>query len=247
MKVALITATKNRHTQLERVVRFALDQTYDNYVHIIYNNSISDLRLNGNLPKDKFLLINKFLSKRTSKPYETLGDIYNDILSFIPKDVDVLNFMDDDDIFLPLHIEEGVKGLIKGQKLAYKPKQSWYKHGINKPVLAENILEPSIFVKKEHIEKYGFSIETSAQHLNWINPLLKENQIYVDSQGLPTYICDWSQEIPTFKTSGNSKDPDNFKNYEKWSKDIGDGIITPCSKTLAQKYYNYIEYETNIK
>lgn len=239
MKVALITATKDRHTQLERVVRFALDQTYINYVHIIYNNSKSDLRLNSNLPPDKFILINKFLSKRTGKLYETLGDIYNDAMLFVPSDIDVINFMDDDDIFLPSHIEEGVKGIIKGEKLAYKPKKSWYKHGKNAPVLVENILEPSIFVKKSHIDKHGFSIETSAQHLNWINPLLQQNEIFVDKDGVPTYVCDWSQEIPTFKTSGNAGDPNNFKNYEKWSRDVGDGIITPCSTKLAEKYYKF--------
>lgn len=35
MKVCLITATKNRHKQLERVVRFVLDQTSDNWTHLI--------------------------------------------------------------------------------------------------------------------------------------------------------------------------------------------------------------------
>ena len=89
----------------------------------------------------------------------------------------------------------------------------------------------------EHVKKHGFSLETTAQHLKWVNPLVYENQIFVDSNGKPTYICDWSQEIPTFKTSGNPSNPENFNNYADWSKDIGDGIITPCSDSWAKHYY----------
>ena len=237
LKVCLITATKDRHRHLERVVRFALNQTYDNWVHLIYNNSKLPLRLNSNLPEGKFLLINKSLSLRTGKPYDNLGDIYSDIMTFVPEDVDVINFMDDDDVFLPNHVEEGVKGLIRGGLTAYKPRKSWYKHAKEKAVLAENTLEPSIFVKVEHVKQYGFSPETTAQHLQWVNPLVYEKQIFVDSDGPATYICDWSQEIPTFKTSGDPHNPNNFLNYEHWSQDKGDGIITPCSDSWANHYY----------
>ena len=99
MKVCLITATKNRHTQLERVVRFSLNQTVDNWIHLIYNNSNIDLSLDDDLSSDKYILVNKPICTSTNKPYETLGDIYNDIMEFIPEDCDILNFMDDDDFF----------------------------------------------------------------------------------------------------------------------------------------------------
>lgn len=235
MKVCLITATKNRHKHLERVVRFVLDQTYNNYVHLIYNNATAPLRLNDNLPKNKFLLINKNLCDKDHKPYTTLGDIYNDILKFIPEDVDVINFMDDDDVFLENHVEEGIKGLERGGLLAYKPKMSWFRHG-KQLSLVENTLEPSIFVKKDHILRYGFSPETTAQHLQWVNPLVYEKQIFVDPKGPATYICDWSHEIPTFKTSGDPNNPNNFHNYANWSQDRGDGIITPCNRSWGNHY-----------
>lgn len=239
MKVCLITATKNRHRQLERVVRFALNQTSNDWVHLIYNNADLPLRLNSNLPQDKFILINKSLCSSTKKPYNNLGDIYNDIIPFIPEDCDVVNFMDDDDIFFPTHVEEGIKGMIRGGLTAYKPLKSWYKQkGRDKPILVENVMEPSIFVRTEHIKKYGFSQETTAQHIQWVDPLLINKEIFADPDGPATYICDWSQEIPTFKTSGNPNNPENFKNYSDWSKDVGDGIITPCSSSWASHYCN---------
>jgi len=236
MKVCLITATKNRHTQLERVVRFSLDQTVGNWVHLIFNNSTSVLRLNMNLPKDKYILINKTLSSKTNKPYDTLGDIYTDTLQFVPEDCDVINFMDDDDIFLQNHVEEGLKQLEKCGLVAYKPQKSWYKHMKQKAVLVENTLEPSIFVKKDWVKEYGFGMETTAQHLKWVNPLIQQHKIFVDPNGISTYICDWSQEIGTFKTSGDPDNPNNFQNYANWSKDTGDGIITPCGESWANHY-----------
>lgn len=235
MKVCLVTATKNRHKQLERVVRFALNQTSNNWTHLIYNNSCEPLKLDESLPKTKFVLINNCKNLKTGEDYKTLGDIYTDIMSYIPEDCDVLNFMDDDDVFFPNHVEEGLKGLERGGVLAYKPHKSYYKQG-NNLVLVSNVLEPSIFVKTSHIRQEGFSSETTAQHLKWLNPLVHTGKIFVDSEGPPTYICDWSQDIPTFKTSGDPNNPNNFTNYSNWSKDLGDGIITPCNQTWAKHY-----------
>lgn len=235
LKVCLITATKNRHRHIERLVRFVLNQTYQNFIHLIFNNSTNALSLDPCLDKNKFLLINNSVSTITGNSYTSLGEIYNDILKFIPEDVDVINFMDDDDVFFPDHIEEGIRGLEKCGKLAYKPQKSWYKTRTSLQ-LAENVMEPSIFIKKDHILKYGFSHETTAQHMQWLKPLLIGRNICSDPEGKPTYICDWSQEIPTFKTSGNPSNPQNFKNYEEFSKDIGDGIISPCSESWAEHY-----------
>lgn len=240
MKVGIITATKNRHKQLERVVKFVMNQTYTDWTHIIYNNAVDKLRLNNNLPADKFLLINNNINLKTHKPYENLGDIYNDILKYIPSDIDVICFADDDDIFLPNHLEEGIKGLEKHGKLAYKPEKSYFLYQ-KKCSLSINVFEPSIFVKASHIKEYGFSPETTAQHHQWLQPLLNKGEIIADPEGIPTYICDWSQEIPTFKTSGDPHNPNNFNNYTTHSQDKGDSIITPCSQSWADHYYRKIE------
>lgn len=239
MKVCLVTATKRRHRQLERLVRFVINQTSDDWTHLIYNNAPESLRLNANLPTDKFILINSPINVTTHKPYTNLGDIYTDAIKYIPEDCDVVNFMDDDDVFFPNHVEEGLKGLIRGGVKAYKPKKSWYKN-LRDIHLVENILEPSIFVMKSHILEHGFSSETTAQHLKWLNPLISDNQIYADPDGPPTYICDWGQEIRTFKTSGDPNNPKNFDNYSNHSQDCGDGIITPLSQSWAEHYYRYI-------
>jgi hypothetical protein len=158
-------------------------------------------------------------------------------MQFVPADTEVINFMDDDDVFFPNHVEEGVKGLIKGGKIAYKPQKSYYRQRGNRISLVENVMEPSVFVKAEHVRQAGFGLETTAQHHQWLMPLAYKGEVYVDPEGKPTYICDWGQDIPTFKTSGDPNHPENFLNYEKHSTDKGDGIITPCSENLANRYY----------
>lgn len=236
MKACLITATKNRHTHLERLVRFSMNQTCQDWTHLIFNNSNQLLELSDVLPKDKYILINKSICDRTNQPYNTLGDIYMDCLKFIPEDCDIINFMDDDDIYLKEHVECGIKGINSGDYIAYKPAKSWFLQVGDKLDLVENTLEPSIFVRKDHVLENGFYLNTTSQHLKWIESGLRKNGIFVDPNGKPTYICDWSQKIPIFKTSGDPHNPLNFNNYNKYSKDNGDNVITPCSEELACDY-----------
>lgn len=236
LTVCAITATANRHTQLERVVRCMKDQDYKGkFYHLIFNNSCIPQNLDEELEKDKFILINNCLDTRTNKKYNTLGDIYQDLLQFIPEDVDLITFADDDDLYLPNHITKGVEGYLKGGLKAYKPIKSWFKTQGGKLELVNNTLEPSIFVELKHVKDKGFSPETTAQHLQWVNPLVYDQEIFVDPDGTPTYICDWSQEIATFKTSGDPNNPNNFNNYHNWSSrnnSEDDRIITP-SKPLT--------------
>jgi hypothetical protein len=172
------------------------------------------------------------------------------MLTLVPDSVDIVCFWDDDDIFLPDHINEGVKGLsracviseeeIKFNHVAYKPKYSYYRHaqGIN---IVENTLEPSIFVQNHFLKAHGFHLTTSNQHLKWVEAL--GNKLYVDGKGKPTLVYNWGDStIPTFKTSGNPGDPKNFENYRKFSQDHGDGIIIPIKKEHAAKYYEQVAY-----
>lgn len=240
MRIACITATCGRHRCVERIVSFFINQDYeDDHLLLIYNNSSVDQELSEiDLPPNKqILLVNNYINLRTSENYSNLGDIYTDALTFIPDEYQVITFMDDDDIFLTNHLSAGAEGLkraLEKNQVAYKPAKSYYKHQRGTDLMS-NTLEPSIFVLKQHVQNYGFSPVTTEQHLSWVNPLVINNLILVDPNGLPTLIYDWSQTIPTFKTSGDYKNPGNFNNYRTHSRDHGDRIITP---TNVETLYN---------
>lgn len=259
MHVCAIMATCGRHRLCERSLRFFLDQDYKGeHTLLIFNNSHIEQHggpiKNEDMPENKhLLLINQALDSETNEKYSSLGAIYRDALKHVPEDADIIVHWDDDDIFLPNHLTEGVFGLLRGSvgtkvkildskiHKAYKPAKSWYRHpgGVE---LMSNTLEPSIFVEASHIKEHGYSLETTAQHLQWVNPLVYEEGIFVDENGPATLIYNWGDtDIATFKTSGDAGNPNNFDNYRSFSRDHGDGLIIPWTKESVQQYYNLIK------
>lgn len=229
-------ATAGRHTLCERAVSMFLQQDYQNKHLLIWQNS----PVYKTLPKDysNITLVNNHLNRQTGERYATLGEIYNDILDYVffspdaPKyiNADIICHWDDDDAYLGDHISKGVDGYIKGGKKAYKPERSYYAHA-NGIDLVGNNMEPSIFVSANHLFVHGYSNESVAHHLKWLNPLLTDQQIHIDPKGKPTMIYDWSpNEVGCYKTSGNPSSPTNFDDYHRFSQDHGDCAILPWDK-----------------
>lgn len=242
MKVTAITATCGRHTCLERIVSFFLQQDYQNKHLLIYQNSEIPQILDSSIDTANITLINNHIDSKTGKRYETLGAIYNDALKYIPSDTEVVVHMDDDEIVLPYYLSEGVEGYkraIEINKSAYKPKKSYFRNN-NGIALIENTLEPSIFVSLSHLKEFGYSNLSTEQHLQWVDPLVYGAKILVDEAGKPGLCYNWGDNFPTFKTSGDCRNPSNFENYRTFSQDHGDQIITLIDQLQLDRYYNEI-------
>jgi hypothetical protein len=234
---------------MERSLRCFLQQDYEGeHTLLIYNNSETSQTLAPlELPPNKHVhLINCSIDAGTGLRYHTLGAIYNDAIKIIPADAQIVIFWDDDDIYLPKHISEGVDGFKKVQTLgykAYKPFYSFYRHAGGIAVVANN-MEPSVFVDANHIKEYGCSPTTSDQHLKWYNAL--GPALYADASGAPTLVYNWGDtQIPTFKTSGNPGNPQNFDNYRAFSQEHGDGVLTPISVEEVRTYYDQVYSHAN--
>ena len=100
MKVLAICCTSGRHSLLERSVRMFLDQDYIDKTLLIYQNSSVNQSLDESLKDKNIILINRSLDSKTNEPYKNLGDIYNDLIQYIPDDIEVVTFSDDDDVNL---------------------------------------------------------------------------------------------------------------------------------------------------
>lgn len=235
-----MTVTYGRHACLERALRFFLNQDDLNCIQLIYNNAGVEQRLNSHLlGNDRVILVNNNIDLKTRKPYSNVGSIFRDAITFVPKDVEVITHFDDDDIFLPNHVSQGIFGMEKARKLgkkAYKPYNSYYKSA-GSIVLVHNTMEPSIFVNYDYIIKKGYRETFVDYNQGWLDPLLESDSILIDPQGIPTMIYDWSGQIGVFKMSGGSNDDNNFRSHKKRSLDHGDQIITPISQIKAQELY----------
>lgn len=232
-----LCATKNRVRHLRKAMRCFLEQDYEGLsILYIYNNAKESQQLgNIKLPDNKkIILVNNYKKIGEDRYYENLGEIYNDIIETSPMG-DIALIMDDDDTYLPNHFSEGVKGFKRGGVLAYKPLKSYFK-GDSDMRLDINTFEPSIFVDYNYLKATGCYPRSSKLHYKWIEPLTKENLIFIDPKGLPTFIYDWSGIIPVFKISGDEINPSNFSNHNNWSKDFGSGILEPITKEELLQY-----------
>lgn len=243
MKVLCITATKNRHTHLRKLVRCFIEQDYEGeHTLFILNNAITSLSMGLiPLPPNKQIIVhNRSVSIETNLPYSNLGSIYNDGLKIIEAfgiKPDIVNHMDDDDYYFSDHISKGVEGFKRGGIMAYKPKYSFYRDskGMEK---VSNVLEPSIFVDFTHLRVSGYWDENVRVHHKWLDPLIDTKMIFVDDEGESTFVYDWSQDIETYKTSGNPSLPTNFQDYDKNSYDYGDNQITPADDYVVNYFNN---------
>ncbi len=233
MKVCALTCTSGRHGCLERSVSFFLQQSYPDSVMLIYNNSGSTQKLSDELKATgRIILVNNHIDLETDLPYTNVGAIFRDAVTFIPEDVDLVAIWDDDDIYLPNHLEEGVAGFLEGELLtgkkiqAYKPAKSYYYHD-NMIELTSNTLEPSFFVTPNSLRYLGFIADDVKYHDGWRKRLEAEGTLYIKENGVSTMIYDWSGTTNVHKISGDPDNTRNFENHRLSSRDEGDGIIAP--------------------
>ena len=246
MKVCLLTCTYNRAKCLERTIRFYIDQDYKGEsVHVIYNNAPFPLKLNiPALPSNKKIILINAPFNNEGQNYSSVGEIFNCALEWVNENIypEIITMFDDDDLFLPSHIKEGVKGMEKAYKqemLAYKPFYSYFrtKENIKK---VHNTMEPSIFVDFTYLHQAGFRNSVVDYNQGWIDPLKATNQLFIDKNGKETLIYDWGEEISVFKISGAGNNKTNFINHHKNSMDVKQ-TITPITEEKAQEYYKLVD------
>lgn len=224
--VTILTLSYQRHTLLERSLYAFLEQDYEGHLNLLIFNTGDKIELDKfEIPENKrIILIN------SDKEYNSVGEKYLEALKYIPEDTILVEIVDDDDYLLPEAIRLNVEGILKFNKVAYKPRFSYFKSE-GKISLAENVHEGSIIMNYEHLKKYGFLKDKSVKyHDGWLQPLIQNDDILVDPEGTPVWVYDWSTPVPIYKMSGRLESQENYEDSKIRSVDMGDGILTPDSK-----------------
>lgn len=243
-KVSFVCTTYRRFTCVERIVAQYYAQTYKNKELIIFNTDIQHPYTLG-FEDLSIVIINNEIDYQTGLLYKNRGQICRDAVTHATGDYFML--ADDDDIYLPWHMEQAVDGVEESGKDAWKPEMSFFATQ-NKIELAMNTLEASVIVKMERIREIGFRTDlTGYEGLGWYTKLRDENQLNEHNRDyVPSYCFNWSDssEVAGHKQSGDINNPNNFENHKMASIDFCTSPIKKLPKeevlSVYKKYYDWI-------
>lgn len=244
-KVSFVCTTYRRFYCVRRIVSQYLAQTYENKELIIFNTDMEHPYELG-FQNDNIIVINNNIDYINNLPYTNRGDICRDAVTHATGDYFML--ADDDDVYLPWHIQQAVDGIEELGTDAWKPEQSIFSTP-HKVELCRNTLEASVIVKMNRIREIGFRNDlTGYEGLSWYTKLRDEKQLdEYNKNYLPSYCFNWSDpsEISGHKQSGDINNPSNFENHKNSSGDFAKDLLVPLSsdelKDFYKRYYDFIE------
>jgi hypothetical protein len=218
-KVSFVCTTFRRFTCVERIIAQYHAQTYPSKELIIFNTDVEHPMTLG-FEDDTIILVNNNIDYETNLPYQNRGQICRDAVKHATGDYFML--ADDDDIYLPWHLQQAVDGIEENGKDAWKPEASFFATR-NEIRIAKNTLEASVIVKMNRIREIGFREDkTGYEGLSWYNVLKDEGNLDErNKQYVPSYCFNWGDppELAGHKQSGDINNPNNFENHKEKSND----------------------------
>lgn len=244
-KVSFVCTTFRRFYCVRRILAQHYAQTYPNVELIIFNTD-EEYPYVMQQEDPNVVIVNNHLDYETGNPYTNRGAICRDAVTHASGEYFML--ADDDDVYLPWHIQQAVDGIEKSGKDAWKPEYSMFADsaGIH---LSKNTMEASVIVKMNRIREIGFRQDmTGYEGLSWYTKLRDEGQLDENNKEyLPSYCFNWSDpaHVAGHKQSGDINNPSNFENHKKASQDRALVPLTPISETelylFYRKFYIFIE------
>jgi hypothetical protein len=249
-KVSFVCTSYRRFYCVKRIVAQYYAQTYSNKELIIFN---TDMEYPYELAFDdpNIIVVNNDTNYLTGEKYKNRGEICRDAVTHTTGDYFML--ADDDDIYLPYHIQQAVDGITENGKDAWKPMKSLFATG-DRVEFCQNTLEASVIVKMDRIKEIGFREDmTGYEGLSWYTKLRDERQLDEYNQKyIPSYCFNWSDpaEVAGHKQSGDINNPDNFENHKKSSGDYCTEPLFPLDRNelniVYQKYYDFLKSQENV-
>ena len=243
-KVSFVCTSYRRFYCVQRILAQYNSQTYLNKELIIFNTD-EEYPYKLAFEDPNIIIVNNGKNYQTGLPYENRGQICRDAVTHTTGDYFML--ADDDDIYLPWHIQQAVDGIEDNGKDAWKPEQSFFATH-DKLMLVRNTLEASVIVKMNRIIEIGFRSDmTGYEGLSWYTKLRDEGHLdEYNKNYVPSYCFNWSDpgDIAGHKQSGDINNPNNFENHKKASGDYATSSLEALSKEKLdetyKKYYNYL-------
>jgi hypothetical protein len=214
-----------------------LDQHYQNKELIILNTADVPLTLSDELKGEPIRIINQSICSETNEPYKNIGQVRRDSIKYMSGDIYIC--WDDDDLFLPHHIAQGVQKLKNCKKLAWKSKYSFFTGNAGDSFdMVENNMEASVLMWREVFDHATFKDGNGDEHAPWLAYVRKNNQFVERDLITPneSYVYYWGDGL--HKQSGDLGNPDNFENHKNESTDFG---TEPLTRVDVSPFYNMVQ------
>jgi len=253
-KISFVCTSYRRFTCVERIVAQYHAQTHLNKELIIFNTD-EEYPYSLGFEDPSIIVVNNGIDYQTGLPYTNRGQICRDAVTHATGDYFML--ADDDDIYLPWHMQQAYEGIIENGKDAWKPQKSIFAIGDDRVEFCQNVLEASIIIKMSRIREIGFRVDiTGYEGLSWYNQLRDEGQL--DEYNLnyvPAYCFNWSDpyEIGGHKQSRHIDETNNFEEHKVASLDYArrplERLSNPQLDAVYRKYYDWfkrVESQLNL-
>ena len=223
MKVSSVLCTYGRHACVQRSTGMFLGQDYQGETElIIFNTSPVPLELGEGLAGLDNIINVHAPTNPEGNPWSSLGEVRNAALDHATGDLYAC--WDDDDLFLPFHLTQGVRHWLAAKAVAWKPEFSLFStDGGVTFRLAGNAMEASILARLDFVKEHRFSTKQSGgEHVQggWLDICRIKRGLVIENVK-PSYAYVWGDGL--HKTSGSIDNPDNFENHQAASQDFGEG------------------------
>lgn len=240
--VSFVCTSYRRFTCVERVIYQYYAQTHKNKELIIFNTDM-EYPFTMDFHDPNIILVNNDKDYQTGASYTNRGQICRDAVTHARGDYFML--ADDDDVYLPWHMQQAVEGIKSNGLDSWKPEQSFFAQP-HRVVLVMNTLEASVIVKMPRIRQIGFRTDkTGYEGLSWYTRLRDEGQLNEHNKDyVPSYCFNWSDpaEIAGHKQSGNIDNPTNFEEHKQASGDYARRPLTKMDNcTIYHRYYEWFK------
>ena len=237
MKVSSVLCTFGRFGCVQRSTGQWLSQDYLGEKElVIFNTAPEPLNLGETLASLENIKNIHAPTNAQGLPWSSLGEVRNGALEHASGDL--YSCWDDDDLFLPFHLTQGVEKFLEHKVTAWKPRFSLFSNDGGKTFkLAGNAMEASILADLDFVKAHRFSTKQSGgEHVQggWLDKLNGDQ--FVVENVRPSYAYVWGDGL--HKTSGSIDNPNNFENHQNASLDFGTGQkVKPASLEELQDLY----------
>lgn len=233
MKVSCLTATYGRYRVLCEAVTCFIQQDYQDKELVILNNH--PVPLVCDLPQ---------VTVFNEPVYPSLGDCRNRLLELATGEF--VRTWDDDDLYMPWSISQGVENI--GKAPAWKPKHSWgWQVAEDRIYLNGNKYEASWTTRTDVARRFGYIKLSGGNEHNSLENGLKELGGIVKGEVKPSYCYRWGSGLVRISGSLNKNDlsvETLRKRTERWkthNDDTGQG--KPIEPVDLSHYWKRFEEE----